>query len=377
MKSQPIIAPPPAAQAKAPAPANNNAEPAVDPFVKVLARQRANATSLHDGKHTQNNKSASSAANEGTPKGNDAAGVLSSDVASTPAANAFTNSDKADTQATDAAGSLSSDMLTMLQPRTTVGEKVSKEALTGSTKGRLAAGAVAAVQRQDNIASSVQLDTRGKGKADATDAKAFTAVINGLNKGGDKIGHSDTGANPMSVQTAAPNSPDGILQSGITPVVGSQNNSSQTVQAAINTPLSHPAWGTDFSQKILWVTTQLDHTAELHLNPPNLGQLDVTIKVSGDQASALFSSPHAAVRDAVEQALPRLRDMMAENGIMLGNAMVSDQSSQQHQAWQASQQQGNRGAADNAVDIVSAESITSSNTTSVASRHLGMLDTFA
>lgn len=74
-----------------------------------------------------------------------------------------------------------------------------------------------------------------------------------------------------------------------------------------------------------WLLPIKDQTAELHLNPPQPGPLDVVINVSGDQATALFTSSHAAVRDAIEQVMPKLRGMLADNGIMLGNATVSDQ----------------------------------------------------
>jgi flagellar hook-length control protein FliK len=73
------------------------------------------------------------------------------------------------------------------------------------------------------------------------------------------------------------------------------------------------------------MSTQQNQVAELHLNPPNLGPLDVVLKISDNQATALFTSPHGAVRDAVENALPRLREMLADNGITLGNTTVSDQ----------------------------------------------------
>jgi flagellar hook-length control protein FliK len=108
--------------------------------------------------------------------------------------------------------------------------------------------------------------------------------------------------------------------------VSSSAATQQTVPLVINTPVSQNRWGDEFSQKITWLaSSHQDQTAELHLNPPQLGPLDVVIKVSGDQATALFTSPHAAVREAIEQALPKLRDMLADNGITLGNTSVNDQ----------------------------------------------------
>jgi flagellar hook-length control protein FliK len=68
--------------------------------------------------------------------------------------------------------------------------------------------------------------------------------------------------------------------------------------------------------------------AELHLNPPELGPLQITLTVNNDQASAQFVSQHASVREAIEAAMPRLREMLAEGGITLGNTSVSADSFQ-------------------------------------------------
>ena len=148
---------------------------------------------------------------------------------------------------------------------------------------------------------------------------------------------------------------------------------SSPIQQTVNTPLAHSAWADDFSQKIVWVATQHEQSAELHLNPPQLGPLDVSIKVNGDQATAIFTSPHAVVRDAIEQALPKLREMLADNGIMLGNASVSDQSPREQQAGQSGHPQKREGwqtKIDQAI-LVGSPPIGSGH------RQQGLVDTFA
>lgn len=103
-------------------------------------------------------------------------------------------------------------------------------------------------------------------------------------------------------------------------------------------------WGGAVGEKVLWMANQNHQVAELHLNPPSLGPLEVRLTVSNDQASALFVSHHSAVREAIETALPRLREMLADSGIMLGNAMVSSESFSQQQAFdQQSGREGGRG----------------------------------
>jgi flagellar hook-length control protein FliK len=103
-------------------------------------------------------------------------------------------------------------------------------------------------------------------------------------------------------------------------------------------------WGGAVGEKVVWMANQNHQVAELHLNPPNLGPLEVRLTISNDQASALFVSHHSAVREAIETALPRLREMLADNGIMLGNVTVGSESfSQQQASDQRDGKEGSRG----------------------------------
>ncbi|MDP1996718.1 MAG: flagellar hook-length control protein FliK, partial [Gallionella sp.] len=102
---------------------------------------------------------------------------------------------------------------------------------------------------------------------------------------------------PLPAQDATPP----IAASDVMPNMPVNNRLPDTRQA-MTTPLGNNNWANEFSQKINWMSTQQNQIAELHLNPPDLGPLDVVLKVSGNQATALFTSPHGAVRDAVENA---------------------------------------------------------------------------
>lgn len=148
-------------------------------------------------------------------------------------------------------------------------------------------------------------------------------------------------------------------------------------QATVQTPVAHPAWGDEFGQKITWLVTQKEQTAELHLNPPQLGPVDVVIKVNGDQASAMFTSPHAAVREAIEQALPKLRDMMADNGIMLGNASVNAQSQGNGQNGFAEHRQGAQSGGRSGASTGLIHESSGAARVSTIGRHNGIVDTFA
>jgi len=94
----------------------------------------------------------------------------------------------------------------------------------------------------------------------------------------------------------------------------------------VPSPLGTRAWAEDVGQQVSWLAGQGQSKAELILTPPHLGRVEVSLSMSGDTTSAVFVSPSAAVRDALEQALPRLREAMAEAGIQLGQAHVSAES---------------------------------------------------
>lgn len=132
-------------------------------------------------------------------------------------------------------------------------------------------------------------------------------------------------------------------------------------------------WGGAVGDKVLWMASQSRQVAELHLNPPNLGPLEVRLTINNDQASAMFVSHHAAVREAIEAALPRLREMLADNGIMLGNTTVGSESFSQQQAFD--QRGGGGGArADAEMESVLAK-ISASRP--AGQMHDGMVDIFA
>jgi len=62
--------------------------------------------------------------------------------------------------------------------------------------------------------------------------------------------------------------------------------------------------------------------AELTLTPPQLGRIEVSITVTGDQTSAQIVAATTAARDLIEESLPRLREILAQSGISLGQTDV-------------------------------------------------------
>jgi flagellar hook-length control protein FliK len=88
-------------------------------------------------------------------------------------------------------------------------------------------------------------------------------------------------------------------------------------------PVRHARWGEALGERVVWMVGNQNSSAQLSLNPPELGPLEVRISVDRNDAQVTFVSAHGAVRDAVEAALPRLREMLAQAGMNLTDANVS------------------------------------------------------
>ncbi|WP_394128877.1 flagellar hook-length control protein FliK [Shewanella maritima] len=65
--------------------------------------------------------------------------------------------------------------------------------------------------------------------------------------------------------------------------------------------------------------------AEIRLDPPELGSMMVKIQVQGDQTQVQFQVAQSQTRDVLEQALPRLREMLEQQGLALADSHVSQQ----------------------------------------------------
>ena len=91
-------------------------------------------------------------------------------------------------------------------------------------------------------------------------------------------------------------------------------------------------WDGAVGDRVMWLVNQRLQGAEIRLNPPELGPIEVRINMQGDQAQVSFSAQHASVREALEAAIPRLRDMFGSAGLDLGDVNVSRHSSGQPNA---------------------------------------------
>jgi len=125
----------------------------------------------------------------------------------------------------------------------------------------------------------------------------------------------------------------------------SVNSVGQTSAPTIEKHLTHPEWNTELGEKLLWMHKQAVPSAEIRLNPEHLGPISIKIDVNQDQANVVFTAQHAAVRDAIEAAIPKLREMLGGQNLNLADVNVSQQQSEQRSGRESFQMAGeqNRG----------------------------------
>ncbi|MDO2947277.1 flagellar hook-length control protein FliK [Aeromonas simiae] len=97
----------------------------------------------------------------------------------------------------------------------------------------------------------------------------------------------------------------------------------------------------ELQQKVNVMLTERLQQAELQLDPMGLGKMKIQIQLGQEQqVSVHFVVQHGQTRDLVEQSMPRLRDMLAGQGITLGQTQVQQQFQHAGQQAQAGAGQG-------------------------------------
>lgn len=128
-------------------------------------------------------------------------------------------------------------------------------------------------------------------------------------------------------------------------LAGKTAEASATAQTSAT--LAHAVNSPEFPQALadrvgMWVNAMGEDgtmSAELHLNPAEMGPISVKISLDGQSAQVDFAAANLETRRAIEASLSMLSASLDDAGLKLGGSGVSDQSPQQ-QFNQASGQPG-------------------------------------
>lgn len=105
----------------------------------------------------------------------------------------------------------------------------------------------------------------------------------------------------------------------------------QTRMSQVSVRVGEPGWHQAVADRVVWLLGRDQQGVQLKLNPAHLGPMEVKLSLNQDQASVTFLSSHAAVREALEQAVPRLRDMLGQQDIQLVQVNVDQRQGQNSQ----------------------------------------------
>lgn len=111
--------------------------------------------------------------------------------------------------------------------------------------------------------------------------------------------------------------------------IQNQSNAQAATDKAIN--IFKQDGQQQLAEKVRWMVNAKSATAEIRLDPPDLGGINIKVNLSGDIAQVNFNVQSAAAKEALDQAAPRLREMLQEQGIELGESVVQQESHNGHQ----------------------------------------------
>jgi hypothetical protein len=157
---------------------------------------------------------------------------------------------------------------------------------------------------QDALTGAVgeAIDAAAANGANGKDPAAdFNAALNGANNANSGAAHLQ---NTLLAHRAADMAP-------------------QAASGEVRTPVGSPGWSDEIGTHLAIMAANGREAASLRLSPEHLGPLEIQISVKDGQTNVVFGASSAETRNALEQSLPRLREMFAAQGLTLGNANVS------------------------------------------------------
>jgi flagellar hook-length control protein FliK len=126
------------------------------------------------------------------------------------------------------------------------------------------------------------------------------------------------------------------------------------VAQTVQTPPGEPGWDAQVGQRLMWMVNNEIKSAEIKLNPAELGPMEVKVRTEGDKVQVSFHVHNAPVRDAIEQSIPRLREAFTGQGMDLLNVNVSQQGFSQ-QGQQSAQGESTSAFANSGMDGLEAD----------------------
>jgi len=234
------------------------------------------------------------------------------------------------------------------------GSEQSAAEAAGVPAGSLDAAALLAMQmapaprsnERATVLSDPGSDTAARHRVEGTgEAVALTAVVAAeegaatpaipaaQDDGSRLLAELDVGTEPLRTPAEAGPRADVALAHGMERRPQASAQHPPTPASPLDEPVSiaRRSFASDLGDRVLWMASNNRQVAELRVDPPQLGPVEVRLSISGEQASVTLVAAHAGVREALQASIPRLQDMIQSIGLELGNVTVGSDASPRQQ----------------------------------------------
>jgi flagellar hook-length control protein FliK len=134
----------------------------------------------------------------------------------------------------------------------------------------------------------------------------------------------------VPAQSQSPSPSPGQLQPQATALTQPQPQAATaTATHTVHNRVGSPRWADELGSRMMLMTVSGHHEGSLNLTPEHLGPLEVRVSVNQGTTNVWFGAQHADTRAALAEALPRLRELFADAGLVLGHAGVSQEAPRQ------------------------------------------------
>ena len=176
-------------------------------------------------------------------------------------------------------------------------------------------------QRVASASAEMHVDRAAQAaRGPATDVQESTLVA------------TDTGKARSSSGLPGTPLPLAAVPASLTTVRPAQSPAAPIPVFTVDAPVLDPVWQSAVNDRVVWLAGRHVPSAEIRLNPAELGPLQVQVSVDDRSVNVSFTAAHALTREALEAALPRLKEMLLQNGMSLTGASVGDQGPSYRQA---------------------------------------------
>ncbi len=115
-------------------------------------------------------------------------------------------------------------------------------------------------------------------------------------------------------------------------------------QAQLPLQLTKELANEQVAEKVQMMMSKNLKNLDIRLDPPELGRMQIRMTMNSDLANVHFTVTNPQARDIIEQTLPRLREMLAQQGMQLADSSVQQQSTSQQQSGYSASDQNTQNA---------------------------------